>query len=218
MSNQLVAISASELQTAQKGVLKHCAGRIRFLMKELAGAEENLEHVRQRKWATAPFKARVTRLTKKIDYFKKIGLAVKKGYLIIPDVWYADIFAIRVKDAARARWSKWGNAHLQLLPSGVGEWISDDPIEHTHSYEKDGKTRTYVWHREAQDEIDFPVVAVHPAVMQASDIAMADRIFDKMKIARHRGDPFILGTIVDPTNRSKEISFFIAWFLDVETL
>ena len=58
----------------------------------------------------------------------------------------------------------------------------------------------------------FPVSAIKPVVLEATDIAMADKIFDTLHIAR-RGDPFILGTIKG--ENYSELTFFVAWFLDL---
>jgi len=219
MTTQLAAISPTELVSAQKGVLAHCANKVTAIQQELAEANTNLEKATRSKWSTKPFAARVNQLSRKLDYFNKIAAAVDKGYLIIPDVWSSNIFAIRVKDKEGVRWDDYGNARKRLLPVGAGEYIDAKPIEYTHQVTDDkGKTRTEVYDREADDEIDFPVSIVNPAVLEATEIAMADRIFDRFKIARQGGDPFILGEICNPTTQYKSVTFFVAWFLDVNTL
>lgn len=220
MSTQLAAVSPSELATAQAGVLEHCVSKINAINQEIAECEANLERAMRHKWAVKPFRTRLNRLARKSDYYKKIGEAVRKGYLIIPDVWNSDLFAIRVKDKDKVRWTKYGSAHVQKLPIGEGEYIDAKPIEHSYTETDDnGRKRVVVYDREAADDIDFPVVAVHPSVMEATEIAMADKIFDTVRIARQGGDPFILGTIENPSGGYQNgITFFIAWFLDTSTV
>lgn len=218
MSNQLAAVSPSELVTAQMGVLEYAVERINFLNKELEEADENLERARRSKWATKPFATRVNALTRKIDYYKKVGEAVRKGYLIIPDVWASDVFAVRVKDKNKVRWENYGKAKLQKLPIGVGEYIDNKSEAEWDGYE-DSKGNWHDYRKEqwASEDIDFPVSAVHPSVLEATEIAMADKIFDTMRIARQGRDPFIFGTIEHPTSY-KTVTFFVAWFLDVSRL
>ena len=219
MTNQLAAVTANELATAQMGVLEHCVQRINRLNSEMEEAEQNLEKAQRSKWATKPFRTRLNRLSRKVEYYKKIGEAVRKGYLIIPDAWSAEVFAIRVKDKDTVRWQKWGAAQIQKLPIGEGDYVDAKPIEHRESYtDEKGNRKSRVYWRETADDIDFPVTAVHPSVMNATELAMADKIFDTIKIARQGGDPFILGEIRDPVNSYRSITFFVAWFLDLSAL
>lgn len=219
MTNQLAAVSPSELVTAQMGVLEHCVARINKLNQELDEAQQNLDRAHSSKWATKPFRNRVNQIARKIDYFKKIGEAVKKGYLIIPDVWNSELFAIRVKDKNRVRWDRYGSPKLQRLPIGTGEYVDGNPLVENHCrIDGEGRERTWKTYSTDLEEIDFPVTAVHPAVLDATEIAMADKIFDTFRIARQGGDPFIFGEIRHPTTSYKSITFFVAWFLDVNTL
>lgn len=219
MTTQLAAISPNELVVAQKGVLAHCANKVAAIQQELAEANTNLEKAQRSKWATKPFASRVNQLTRKLEYFNKIAAAVEKGYLIIPDVWSSNVFAIRVKDKDGVRWDNYGNARKRLLPAGTGEYVDPKPIEYKETYTDDkGKERERVIDREVADDIDFPVSIVNPVVMEATELAMADKIFDRMRIARQGGDPFILGEICNPTTQYKSVCFFVAWFLDVNTL
>ena len=218
-TSQLAAVSPVELATSQRRVTEHCVTKINALSLELKEAEETLDRAIRSKWASKPFRSRVNRLTKKILYFKKIAAAANKGYLIIPDVWSSDLFAIRVKDAVSAKWNTYGSAKIQKLPIGIGEYVDAKPIEHTRQrINTKGKEYTEIYDRTADTEIDFPVSAVHPRVLEAAEIAMADKIFDSMSIARQGGDPFILGQVVDPNSTYKSVSFFVAWFLDLKSL
>ena len=202
---------------SQKGVLKHCAQKINGLTAELSDAQANVEHARANKWNQKPFKALVRRIERKVEYFKKIGQAVTNGYLIVPDVWGAETFAVRVSNDRAVRW-RYGGAVAQKLPAGEGVYVDDTPICQYESYEDDkGNEKQRIIKRTADLEIDWPVTAVHPSVIEATNLAMKDRIFDTIKIARN-GDPFILGEIADPSSSYKVLTFFIAWFLDTKTI
>lgn len=221
MTTQLAAISPSELQTAQQGVASHCEQKLLALHGELKEARATLEQAKKRKWNSKPFQSQVRRVIRKMEYFGKIQAAVQKGYLIIPDVWNGDIFAVRVKDKEKVRWTQWNTSKVatQKLAIGEGEYVDYQGIEHSHMVtDENGKKKREIYNVEADSEIDFPVSIVHPAVIEATDIAMADKIFDQMKIARHGGDPFILGEICNPSTNYKSVCFFVAWFLDVNRL
>lgn len=51
---------------------------------------------------------------------------------------------------------------------------------------------------------------------------MALRVFDQLGVIQHerKRDPIIVGQIVDPRDkyRNRVVSFFVAWWLNTETL
>lgn len=221
-ANLLAAVTQTELAEAQKGILAHVDNRLASLQTDLDMAEANLQHAIKSHWGVKPFRAAVSKIKAKVAYYEKVKAAVGKGYLVIPDVWGANPIAIRVKDKNTVRWTTcWrGDAEFKQpkLPAGEGVYIDHKPLQRKKDIEADdGKIKSVAVSASGDDsDIDWPVALVHPAVIQATDIAMADKIFDTIKIARQGGDPFIIGEIKRDTYRS--IHFFIAWFLDVRTI
>jgi len=75
-------------------------------------------------------------------------------------------------------------------------------------------------------ELDFPFLLVKPQVLDATQIAMAAKIFDEIGIApegvihSRKPDPMILGIIKAPKRgyTHKKITFLIAWFLNTDTV
>jgi hypothetical protein len=77
------------------------------------------------------------------------------------------------------------------------------------------------------NEAEFPVMAAHPVVMEATARARDMNVFDQIGICpptrrRGKGDPLIIGQIIETMPKwgepPKVISFLIAWYLDLRTI
>jgi len=71
-------------------------------------------------------------------------------------------------------------------------------------------------------EVVFPLVAARPEIMGATADAMGLKVFDAIGICPpvRKGDPLIIGKIYGqgPNWNRKEVSFLIAWHLDLRVL
>lgn len=218
MTNIVSAVSPTELVTAQKSTLTYINERIEFVKLEIADAEKNLEHALQSHWAVKPFRNLLNKQVRRLNYFEKIKAAIQKGYLIMPSIGWPEGIALRVKDGNKVRWDG-QRICIQKNALGVGEWIDHKAVIQDHIEENENGRRFRVTDSKSTNtEIDFPVALIKPEVLDATQIAMADKIFDRIALATDSGDPIVLGEIYHPTVSYRRITFFIAWFLDVRTL
>jgi hypothetical protein len=70
------------------------------------------------------------------------------------------------------------------------------------------------------DEPDFPFALVKPAVLDATQRAMALKVFDTIGVVQNDSgrDPIMVGQLLDPRGNGRLVTFFIAWWLDTSTL
>jgi hypothetical protein len=230
-ANQVVAYTPTELATAQVTVRGWCAENIRKLLAERKDAEANLEQARVSKFRTEPFKRLAAKCEKQIEYFKKIGQAIKLGYMIVPN-FEMDLFAVRTGAfKPKHREQRWANQFVengQSLPAGEGRYVGPKPLEDSYTYNEkaaDGKQiekRSY-FPIDFVGEIEFPVTLVKPRILSETRRAMGFKLFDQIGIARggymaRRDDPIVCARIIDPTRKGKAVTFFVAWWLDMDML
>lgn len=226
-SRILAALSASEMEQTQKQLVGFCQRKIQALRLDYKEAQANFDHAKVAKWRTAPFEAAMRKTKKAIVYYGKIWAAVKAGYVIVPN-FDAEVMAVRT-DSAAPRHAQ-GSAPWQInrtqattLPVGVGRYVDDEVTTRYCGYtDRSDPNKPKAVDRYAtddfRDEIDFPISVVKPIVMDATQRAMALRIFDRVAVAgAAKKDPIVLGHIM----KGKDVvgaTFFIAWWIDPETL
>jgi hypothetical protein len=198
------------------------------LKTELSDAETNLELATEHGWQHASVATVLRRTEKRVLYYEKIKAAVEAGYVIVPN-FPIDVFAVRVnrtRQPEKVHDSKWQGfpAHPQLLPAGVGGYVDDRVQYRDESYVeklpegKEKHIKRYV--TDDYDAVDFPVTVVKPAVLQATQRAMALRLFDQLGMVSNQsaGDPIVVGQLLDPRGRQRRVTFFVAWWLDTVSL
>jgi len=235
---ELVALSPSDLLAAQTNLVNWCDGKVKSIRAELADLRANLRIAKENKWRTATLQSAVNRTEKRIPFYEKIKAAVAAGYLIVPN-FPVDIFAVRVSRDAPKRTSiepgNWGTPRIAVqpeeLPVGEGRYVAPNASLEETSYErtkKDGGSEV-VRRFEADSfaEIGFPVQAVKPVVLDATQRALALKIFDSVGVVNNqgaggwvqrRGDPIVVGRLIDPRKNGRLVTFFIAWWLNTEDL
>jgi len=233
---ELVALAPSDLLAAQTNLVNWCDAKTRSLHTEIADLRENLRIAKESKWRTAGLQSALNRAKRRVMFYDKIKAAVAAGYLIVPN-FPVDVFAVRVsRDAPKglSRTSTWGRglqASAEQLPVGDGRYVSNAVSETDRSYTEqtpDGKKKeiTYITGDEYVEEIGFPVQAVRPVVMDATQRAMALRIFDQIGLVanggreyvQQRGDPIVVGRLIDPRGNGRMVTFFVAWWLNTRDL
>ncbi len=225
------AISPLDVKMAQSDLMAWCIQKIKALRTELADQRKNLQIAQASKWRSEPWKRQIARTTARITYYDKIRKAISLGYLIIPN-FPIDVFAIRT-----ARTAPYGQMmtnqyeafrqSAQCLPIGQGEYVSEIPEVSERTFpvhdDKTGevKAKTHYYPKRFEP-VDFPVKAVKPIILDAARRAMAHKLFDELGLVgvSKRGDPIVIGTILGPRigYTRPRMSFFIAWWLDVEAL
>jgi hypothetical protein len=145
------------------------------------------------------------------------------------------VFAVRTKRAnpdGGAVERRWGatvpDVKPQVLPEGDGRYVSVRPKTDTFAVEEeeDGTKveKTYIEATEFNDDpvATFPIALVKPRIIEATQRALAEKLFDEIGVADGlawqrslRADPIILGRIRNPRKAAPSVSFFIAWTADM---
>jgi len=226
MTNQVVAFTPNELVIAQRTVRGWCAENIRRLYRQKQDAEKNVATAIAGKFNSKPFKSLVRRCERRIVYYKKIGKAIKLGYMIVPN-FDLDLFAVRTAaKKPRKQISTWNadfNQEGQQLLEGEGRYVDFRPFwgerERTRS---DDKVETVYFPTEFDEEITFPVALIKPGIIEATKAVLKEKLFDQVGVARGRllarADPIVCGRFLDPVRREKAVTFFIAWWMDQDDI
>jgi hypothetical protein len=233
----VVASNPQQMQSAQANLVKHFGDKLKCLNDELVEAQDNVKIAKARKWKTGPFQTQADKIQKNIDFYTKIKAALDAGYVIIPNFDDLDIFAIRTtRKKPKANIAKGGPNWVQPPESqksnrpvlGEGRYVNADTINHvwTADITKVGATQKE-YRRMATamafDSIDFPFHLAKPQILNSTAEAMKVLAFDDIGVSPsrriRRGDPMIIGRIVNGTGfKAKVVSFLITWFVDTKDL
>jgi hypothetical protein len=223
----VVAENPGELQTAQAALVDWFERKVTAIGRDLADARQNLEDARNEGWRLPPFQKIVRDLENNSLYYEKALDAVREGYCIVPN-FPVDVVAIRtVADHPQGSETTRGNWRPRIefeadknLASGEGRYV--DPVATAvmaHS-EKDEKSCviTKFWEANEFREVALPVKFMKPRVLQATQHAMACKIFDDVAVLprRRKADPIVVGRIHGPNG--KHLTFLVAWFIDTKDL
>lgn len=230
---EVIALDQPGLEASHAKMIEWSLSAQRQVSLELEEERSSLEIASKRKWATKPFAARISRLEKRTEFYRKIELALRAGYVLVPN-FEMTAFAIRT-DAKTPRGGtrsgRWNNfvQSAKLLPAGEGRYIDPNPfIETNTDIVPDGKggTKEVVTQRPTNldDEISFPLAIARPMLMTRAGEAMALKIFDEVGVAVDtrrrggRGDPILMGYIGNPRDSRPGVSFFLGWSFDPSVL
>lgn len=224
----LVALSPGEMPATQAALSAWCIGKVKALEAELADLLDHHLIAANNGWKLAGLSSAITRAEKRITYYGKVKDAIEAGYLIVPN-FPVTVLAVRVgrakqPEAVGSYSGSVDTAKAQMLPSGEGRYVDDTLFTRDESHEEpDGKGGTRMVRRVVSgdyDAPDFPFLAVKPAVLGATQNAMALRVFDEIGTVENRSgrDPIIVGRLLDPRGNGRLSTFFIAWWLNTADL
>jgi hypothetical protein len=235
-----IAVNATEMAESKSQIKLFLEAKVEEIALELAEMQSALDIAILRKWAHTPLKNQVKRISKRKLYYEKLLAAMKAGFVIVPNM-AVDVFAIRRKDDDPSWNYDYGSSkhsfrnaspivpdeRAQELAIGVGDYQSP-LVEFSETHRIEGERENKLYHvsqtSEGFKDIEFPLAAAHPIVMDATNRAMVMKIFDRIGIVpqtgrKLRGDPIILGQIIRRDGYSEKVaSFLIAWHLDMRTL
>lgn len=226
MTNQVVAYTPNELVIAQNTVRSWCAENIRRLYRQKQDAEKNVATAIAGKFNSKPFKSLERRCERRIGYYKKIGKAIKLGYMIVPN-FDLDLFAVRTAQRKpRKELSSWSanfEQEGQQIPEGEGRYVDFLPFWGQKERPKgDDRVETVYFPTEFDEEITFPVALIKPGIIEATKKVLSEKLFDQVGVARGRrlarADPIVCGRFLDPVKRDKAVTFFIAWWMDQDDI
>lgn len=217
----LTATLPGEMIEAQDQLIAWCENKIAV---EKADAEElrlATDHAKKCKWKYSTLQSNYYKAVRRVEYYEKIKLSLEAGFYIVPN-FPIQMFAIRTKSKrpSYAKMTEWrGGSDFKQdakeLPVGEGEYKNPFPV----IYETGGENKHFYpgeW-----DQFEFPVMMAKPQIMEATNRAMALRIFDQIGImpAHRKEDPVIIGQIHRKSGyNTKTVSFMIAWHLNTNVL
>lgn len=223
----LAALSAGEMPAVQKQLTDWLSRKLAAITTDISMFEENIRVAERANMKTGAFKSVLARSRRLFNYYEKLKVAVHNGYVIIPDL-QATTIAVRVdkekpsQQHTHSDWKARTAVPQPSLPAGVGRYVDDEnhidtwKVDSTNYKNEPCKIDMHVA-TDFDEEIDFPMLVVKPVVLEATQQAMALNVFDRIGVVgARRKDPLVVGEILGP-NGKKQV-FFIAWWLDVETL
>ena len=230
MSESLIALSPADLAPAQTELIGWCDRKIAAVQQELSDLQTNLELATEQGWKHRCVDASLHRPAKRVLYYQNLKAAVAAGYLIVPNFPVSG-FAVRVQREKQREATvdyefeqNYKTARPELLPAGEGRYVDEQLFTIDQSYDEhlpDGKVKHVSRYVSADyDVVDFPVVAVKPAILEATQRAMALKIFDQMGVVTNQSgrDPIVVGQLIDPRGKGGLATFFIAWWLNPSDL
>lgn len=185
----------------------------------------------QNGWATAAFTRRLNLLARQRTFYAKILAALEAGYAIVPN-FPMTIFAIRTTattaraEQSRSRWARFAQP-AQLLPQGDGAYRDPGPAIYQHTEQEQnskGEATTVTLYTPAElGDVEFPIALARPELMTRVGEAMAVKLFDEIGVAedapsRGRGDPILIGRLLNPRRNAPSLTFFLGWYFDPSRL
>lgn len=227
-NSTLVALTPSDMRVAQHQLGEFIGARKASVGAEFDEMSAALESAVKNGWGTKALRNAVNKLARRQTFYDKLGAAVEAGYVIMPSL-PMDVIAIRTRAhrprSADSTWSAQFEQQAQALPEGAGQYQNPKPtVESTTETDDKGKRTTTYFPVAFEDDLEMPVELCKPALLDASKAAMARKLFDEIGVVRddhrwgRRGDPMIVGTILDPTRRGRRFAFFIAWALPLDAI
>lgn len=229
MDFTVFANNPADMVGAQKSMILWCARKIQAEKSEMAEAQRNLDAAKANKWSPVAWTRQVKLHEQKLEFYRKIKMALEAGYYIVPP-FPVDIFAIRTNASGpRPKWqrNKWRDHHEQkarVLPAESGRYVSPDPklrrMDFSEPDGKGGSREVAHWQPSEWAMADFPFKLAKAEIMEATRAAMALKVFDQMgALPTHRApDPIICGQILMPHRKGQAVTFFVSWWLDTKTL
>lgn len=247
MSDKLVVLAKNraEMVEAQTQSVGWALNKLQETQANISEAQENLDLAQVNGWKTRGWLNVRRREVKRRDYYEKIHAALNAGYVIIPN-FPIDVFAIRTNRTYPLKhysenWSQDRTQKSEVLPLGEGEHFDSVPEQRQHEIQNrylpgrtpdaPGSTMHY-WASNLQN-VDFPIKAVKPAILEETSKALMLKIFDEVGCnpgrpgwnpgtgLNRKADPMVVGRIIYKTSgwsENKAVSFLITWWLDFKDI
>lgn len=237
---QLVALDRPQLEAAQAKMIEWAKARRDQVDVDWDVENTSLDLAMQHGWLTAPFERRLSKLARQRTFYAKILQALEAGYAIVPN-FQMNVFAVRTRWKAPRGSVRSGRYNrpetfaqgAELLEAGDGRYVNPIPDLVTDSYtEKDDKRQTVTkyqqWPGDEFNDVEFPIALAKPQLMTRVGEAMAIKLFDEIGVAvdtwdrsrsgAGRGDPILLGRLLNPRTNRPSVSFFLGWYFDPSKL
>ena len=225
--NAIIAVNPQQMQEAQATTLGWIDKKLAAANSEYDEASALRDQLARKGMNVSHAQNLLDKSMKRVRFYEKVKAALEAGYYIIPP-FNIQLFAVRVNRApngnvSESRWA--GETIVPSLPLGAGRYVDAVRERVAISTETrqigEGKTREVTLYetQDWRDEIDMPVRAMKPQIIEEVGRALELKIFDALGIAPayRAADPIIAGQIRRPGNKGV-ITFFVAWWLDESDL
>jgi hypothetical protein len=225
--NQVIALTPTELAPAQQSLRAWCEARIVHWTGKQEIARKAVDHAIAHGWKADRYNAELRRCASRVRFYRKVDRAIELGYLIVPN-FPLEIFAVRTNaQSPRAQFStsSWKDfaQKPRILPEGEGRYISNRPTKDwlaKTTDEKGNVTQKEYFPVSLLEDIEMPFDLVRPEIMQAVDRARGLKLFDQVGVCSdRRADPIVCGQILESSSfGAKTVTFFLAWYVDLDKL
>jgi len=224
---EVTAQNTNEMAQCQSALIDWCKAKILVVRHEAMELKEAFDAAVKKKWASGTLKRHSERALRRVDFYERMLVGLEHGYQIVPP-FPVTLFAIRTKakNPDRKKDHYYYSTHEQYapgLPEGEGDYKNPFPTICWESdpSEKDPNRKTYF--ADAWKDLEFPISMARGRIMEATDRAMALKIFDDFGICpeSRNADPIIVARLRRPSWNSydmRHVSFIIAWHLNTATL
>lgn len=207
------AENSFELQASNQNLSSWCGDKIKALEAEATEISDTLVCAMNFGTNTKNIKSALNNIQRKIRYYQKLKKAIELGYTIIPNSFWQEAIAVRVKENGAP---KYINATDNNLPVGEGKYVDDKCFTETETWKEGDKEKKRTYPVGYDDSIDFPLMACKTRLIDAANKAMQFLVFDEIAVTRRSSDPMIIGRIRRPDGQF--VDFLIAWWLDTNSL
>lgn len=221
--NSLVALTPAGMLEAQSDCLGWADTKLAQAKQELSLAEQNWNALNKAGLRTQPATTMMRKARARILFYEKVKAALEAGYYIIPP-FDVQVFAIRtnMENPPAKRDANWWQreSNAQRLAVGEGRYVDPRPtrelVDEILEKKENGQVQKHRFFENIDwKDLDMPVRAIKPTVIEATGRALALKLFDALGIAPayRSADPIIVGHLRRPDNGAP-LTFFIAWWLD----
>lgn len=229
-----VATGPMGIAAMQAQLVEWCKEKLEDANREYQTLQDAIYAAKEGGFTTRAMSAALRKVTDSVEFYEKVLYALNLGYMLFPPIGGTsiEILAIRSEDRRHGferRLERWGRPTSEqgadVLPAGEGDYVSPHVRWHKGGIEKvtasNGTTSDQQsWYPETKlGAPEFPLVMARSQVVEATNAAMVELVFDDIAIypARARKDPVILGRIFDPV-RKRWLNFLISWRVDKRDL
>lgn len=223
----VTAFEPNDMPRAQEALKAWARNKVITLDSDVSELQSAYDHAKAQKWKTSVFQRHLAIAKKRAEFYRKIMCALEAGYVIVPN-FPVQAFAIRTDKPVKGASVivKWGQHDFKqdapCLPVAEGEYQNPFPLVHYMQVMDKGEEKQQQWLHD-WDEMDFPISMAKGEIMEATDRAMALKIFDDIGILpkARKEDPIIVGQVhLKGTCGyvTKTVTFMIAWHLDTRVL
>lgn len=225
----VTAFEPNDMPRCQEALRHWARNKVLTLDSDVTELQQALDHAKAKKWKVSTFQRHLGIARKRAEFYRKIMCALEAGYVIVPN-FPVQAFAIRTKKGTpaamwvEARYKADCKQQTDCLPIEEGEYQNPFPVVGSHALKGDDGKPSGV-HRQwptGWDEMDFPLSMAKGEIMEATDRAMALKIFDDIGILpkARKEDPIIVGQVHlrGAYGFAKTVTFMVAWHLDTRVL